>query len=111
MKGEIMRINWKLRLKNKVTLLSAVLLLLDIIYNILTMCGLTPPLSESDVASVCERVIEFLAIIGIVTDPTTAGIGDSYRAMAYDAPKGKDVMDKPELDDFYFEDGDEDGEQ
>lgn len=92
-----MRINWKLRFQNRVVALSAITLALDIIYNILAMCGITPHVSESQILSVAERVIELLAIAGILTDPTTQGLSDSEKAMQYAMPN------KPELPEDYFE--------
>ena len=96
-----MKINWKLRLQNRVVALSAITLALDIIYNILAMCGITPPVSEHDVLEVVERVIEILAIVGILTDPTTQGLHDSEKAMQYTMPN------KPELPKEYWEGGED----
>ena len=36
---------------------------------------------------VANAVFAVLSILGIVTDPTTAGIGDSPQAMTYEEPK------------------------
>ena len=36
---------------------------------------------------VVNAIFALLALLGIVTDPTTAGVGDSSAAMAYDKPK------------------------
>nr|DAM88785.1 MAG TPA: holin [Caudoviricetes sp.] len=36
---------------------------------------------------VVNALFAVLAILGIVTDPTTAGIRDSEQAMTYDKPK------------------------
>ena len=36
--------------------------------------------------SVVNSVITFLSLTGILIDPTTAGIGDSKRALTYDEP-------------------------
>ena len=33
-----------------------------------------------------ENVLTFLGLIGVIVDPTTAGIGDSNRAMSYTEP-------------------------
>lgn len=33
-----------------------------------------------------NAVFALLTVLGIVTDPTTAGVGDSNRALGYDAP-------------------------
>ena len=38
--------------------------------------------------AVVNALFAVLAILGIVTDPTTTGVGDSDRAMTYDKPKG-----------------------
>ena len=32
-------------------------------------------------------VVELLVLLGVVTDPTTKGMGDSQQAMGYDRPK------------------------
>ena len=37
--------------------------------------------------AVVNAVFAVLSILGIVTDPTTAGIGDSPQAMTYEEPK------------------------
>lgn len=39
--------------------------------------------------SVVNAAFAVLAILGVVTDPTTEGITDSTLAMTYDAPKKK----------------------
>ena len=39
--------------------------------------------------AVVNAVFGVLAILGIVTDPTTAGIADSDQAMTYDKPRNK----------------------
>ena len=44
-----MQINWKLRLKNKVTLTAIVLGVVGIAYKVLAMLGIVPPISENDV--------------------------------------------------------------
>ena len=59
------KINWKLRLQNKATLLTLATVLVTAAYGV-------------------------LAALGIVVDPTTAGMADSTRAMGYDEPRGGD---------------------
>jgi phi LC3 family holin len=39
--------------------------------------------------AVVNAVFGFLAILGVVNDPTTAGMKDSNMAMTYDVPKGQ----------------------
>ena len=82
-----MQINWKLRLKNKVTLTAIVLGVVGIAYKVLAMLGVVPPISENDMVEVVMLVIELLVLLGVVVDPTTAGVGDSQQAMNYDKPR------------------------
>ena len=82
-----MQINWKLRLKNKVTLTAIVLGVVGIAYKILAMLGIVPAISENEVVEVVLLVIELLVLLGVVVDPTTAGVGDSQLAMSFDKPR------------------------
>ena len=79
-------INWKLRLKNKATLLAIVTAVIALIYQILGMLVIVPAVSESEVTQAVGLVINILAMVGIVTDPTTQGVSDSNRALTYDKP-------------------------
>lgn len=82
-----MQINWKLRIKNKVTLTAIVLGVIGIVYKVLAMLGIVPPISENEVVEVVMLVIELLVLLGVVVDPTTAGVGDSQLAMSFDKPR------------------------
>ena len=79
-----MNINWKLRLQNKATLTALVMALVD---QALGVCGVVPRVSQDQVTTIIGMVINILCLLGIVVDPTTAGVGDSVRAMSYDKPK------------------------
>ncbi|MCO4584595.1 Phage holin [Streptococcus infantarius subsp. infantarius] len=73
-------INWKLRFQNKATLLaiaSTVILLIQ-------QLGLKLP---DNIADVANTVLTLLVLLGVVNDPTTAGIKDSEKALTYDKPK------------------------
>ena len=83
-----MQINWKLRIKNKVTLTAIVLGVIGIVYKVLAMLGIVPPIAENDVVEVVMLVIELLVLMGVVVDPTTAGVSDSQQAMGYEQPRG-----------------------
>ena len=75
-------INWKLRFKNKATLLaiaSTVILLAQ-------QLGLKLP---DNVADVVNTFLTLLVLLGVVNDPTTAGIKDSDNALRYSNPKGE----------------------
>ena len=39
------------------------------------------------IIAVVNAVFGLLAILGVVTDPTTKGVSDSERALTYDKPK------------------------
>ena len=78
-----MRINIKARLKNKTFLISFSALVIAFVYQILSFFGVTPGISENEVVSIFSIVINILACIGVVVDPTTDGMNDSDRAMTY----------------------------
>lgn len=81
------KINWKLRLQNKATLLSLAALVITFIYSVLGLFGVTPPVSQDDTMNVVVIVVQVLMAVGIVVDPTTKGISDSKRALEYNSPK------------------------
>ena len=80
-------INWKLRWKNKTTLLAITTSMIALVYQVLGLLGIAPSVSESEVTQVVGLVINILAMVGIVTDPTTQGVSDSDRALCYDKPQ------------------------
>ena len=82
-------INWKVRIKNKafwVSLIPAVLLLVQVIAAVF---GYTLDLGDlgNKLLAVVNALFAVLAILGVVTDPTTAGVGDSDQALTYTEPK------------------------
>ncbi|AZF91919.1 holin [Streptococcus phage CHPC952] len=72
-------INFKLRLKNKATLVA----LISAAFLMLQQFGLHIP---SNIQEGVNTFVGILVILGIVTDPTTKGIGDSERALSYEQP-------------------------
>lgn len=82
-----MKINWKLRLQNKATLTTLVMALVALVYQVLGVCGVVPRVSQDQVTTIISMVINILCLLGIVVDPTTAGVSDSVLAMSYDEPK------------------------
>ena len=82
-------INWKVRIKNKmfwVALIPAVLLLAQAVAAVF---GFTLDLGElgNQLLTVVNAVFGVMAVLGVVTDPTTAGVSDSAQALTYDSPK------------------------
>ena len=73
-------INWKLRFKNKATLLaiaSTVILLIQ-------QLGFKLP---DNIADVVNTFLTLLVLLGVINDPTTEGISDSSKALTYNEPK------------------------
>lgn len=86
-----MSINWRVRIKNKafwVAIIPAVLLLVQ---QMCAVFGVQLDFGElqSQLVAIVGTVFTLLAILGIVADPTTAGVGDSEQAMGYTEPKGE----------------------
>ena len=82
-------INWKVRIRNKnfwLTLIPAVFLLIQVVSAVF---GFTIDLGDlgNKLLEVVNALFAVLAILGIVTDPTTAGVKDSEQAMTYTEPK------------------------
>lgn len=78
--------NWKLRFKNKATLIAIVAAAVAFFYQILGILNIVPPVTEEQAMQVLGIIINILVGLGILVDPTTAGIGDSARAMTYSEP-------------------------
>ena len=84
-----MKINWKVRLKNKnfwIAIIPASLLLVQVIAEIF---GYSLDLGDigNKLLALVNTAFAVLSILGIVTDPTTAGVSDSEQALTYDKPK------------------------
>ena len=81
-----MKINWKVRFKNKIWLTSFVSLIIGFVYSMMALFDFFPEITEAMVLRVVNNVLTFLGLIGVLVDPTTAGLGDSERAMGYEEP-------------------------
>lgn len=84
-----MSINWILRLKNKATLTALIAAALAFGYQVAGIFGVVPPVAQDALAQAAMLLVNILVALGVVVDPTTAGIGDSERAMNYTEPKGE----------------------
>ena len=78
-----MKINWKVRLRNKTWLASALALIVSFLYDLMAMADFVPPLSEDWLMSLMQTMLTLLTALGVVIDPTTDGAADSDRAMTY----------------------------
>lgn len=81
-----MKINWKLRLKNRATLAALIASAVSLAYILLGIFGIMPSVTESQVMDLAAAVLNALTLMGVLIDPTTEGLEDSERALGYDAP-------------------------
>ena len=79
-------INWKVRFRNKTWLTMFISLIVGFVFNILRLFDISPVVTESLVMNIAGQVLTFLGLIGVIVDPTTAGVGDSERALGYEEP-------------------------
>ena len=83
-----MKMNWIVRIKNKafwLAIIPAVLLLIQAVAAVVGYQLDFGDISDKLIA-VVNAVFVVLSILGIVTDPTTDGLGDSTRALTYTTP-------------------------
>jgi phi LC3 family holin len=69
-------IDWKARLHSKPFWISISSTVVAVIFDILNLCGVVPTITENDVLHVITLLLMIPTTIGIIADPTTAGITD-----------------------------------
>ena len=84
-------INWKVRILNKtfwITLVPALALLLQTFLSVFNI--------KLELGETIDKLLVFInalfavfVIVGVVNDPTTAGVSDSTRAMTYERPNNQ----------------------
>lgn len=84
-----MSINWKVRIKNKTFWLALIPAVLLLAQQVAGLFGVALDFGQikDQLVAIVGTVFTLLAILGIVADPTTAGVGDSEQAMSYTEPK------------------------
>ena len=82
-----MKINWKVRFKNKTWLVTFLVTIVAFVYQILGMLDIVPPVTQDMVTQIIGIVVNVLVAVGVVIDPTTASISDSKQALKYEEPK------------------------
>ena len=81
-----MKVNWKVRFKNKTWLSMFISLIVGFVFNMLKLFDIVPSFTENLVMNIVGQVLTFLGLMGVIVDPTTVGFDDSNRAMSYDEP-------------------------
>lgn len=92
-----MKINWIARFKNPVFWTTIIPALTGFVYTVLGAFGIVPALSEDTVLNMAFMLITALSTLGVLVDPTTAGVNDSNLAMTYVAPRKDDIGEEAEL--------------
>ena len=82
-----MNINWKIRFQNKTFLTGLISLVVVFIYDLLQLLEIAPAVTQSAVMQVAEGILTILGMLGVIVDPTTAGLSDSKQALTYTSPK------------------------
>ena len=82
-------INWKVRIKSKAFWLALVPAVLLLVQTIAAVFGYQIDFGglQENLIAVINAVFLVLTILGIVVDPTTAGLSDSTLAMTYTEPR------------------------
>ena len=82
-----MNINWKIRFQNKTFLTGLISLVVVFSYDLLQLLEIAPAVTQSAVMQVAEGILTILGMLGVIADPTTAGLSDSKQALTYTSPK------------------------
>ena len=82
-------INWTVRIKNKNFWLAVIPAVLLLVQTVAAVFGYTLDLGDigNRLVAVVNAVFGVLVILGVVNDPTTAGMSDSKQAQGYNFPK------------------------
>ena len=91
-----MKINWTVRLKNKVWLATMISFLISTVYQWLGYFDIAPVVTQDAVLQLASAVLQILSLLGLIVDPTTAGMGDSARALGYEEPYQQEEAKPPE---------------
>ncbi len=51
------------------------------------MAGIVPQFEQNQIMDVVIMLLQILAFVGVVSDPTTKGISDSEQALTYEKPR------------------------
>ena len=82
-------INWTVRVKNKTFWLAVIPAVLLLVQTVAAVFGYTLDLGDigNKLIAVVNAAFGVLVVLGVVVDPTTAGISDSKQARGYNFPK------------------------
>ncbi|MFB3175094.1 phage holin [Staphylococcus pseudintermedius] len=84
-----MKINWKLRFKNKAVLTSLLSAVLLFVKQVTEIFGIDVSTQLEQVSGVVGAILMLLTGLGILVDPTTKGVSDTGIAHTYDEPRNQ----------------------
>lgn len=89
-------INWKVRARNKAFWLGLVPAVLVLVQCCAVPFGYEWDFAglQSELLAIVNAAFVLLSVLGIVADPTTEGLGDSARALGYEAPYAAEAEDE-----------------
>lgn len=82
-----MKINWKVRMQHKTFWVSLISLLIVLANQVAGIFNVDITIYNAQVTAITETILGILALLGIIIDPTSSGVSDSYQARRYQKPK------------------------
>lgn len=74
-------LNLKIRLKNKTFIITMMTTVIAFVYQLLAQFEIVPKITQDQTIQVLMLVVNILAGLGILVDPTTDGVKDSDRVL------------------------------
>lgn len=76
-----MKINFKVRMKNKTFVITMLTTVIAFVYQLLAQFEIVPKITKDQTIQVVMIIVNILAGLGILVDPTTDGVKDSERVL------------------------------
>ena len=74
-------LNLKIRLKNKTFIITMMTTVIAFVYQLLAQFEIVPKITKDQTMQALMLVVNILAGLGILVDPTTDGVRDSERVL------------------------------
>lgn len=74
-------LNLKIRLKNKTFIITMMTTIIAFVYQMLAQFEVVPKITQDQTIQVLMLIVNILAGLGILVDPTTDGVKDSDRVL------------------------------
>ena len=74
-------LNLKIRLKNKTFIITMMTTIIAFVYQMLAQFEVVPKITQDQTIQVLMLIVNMLAGLGILVDPTTDGVKDSERVL------------------------------